>query len=106
MGPGVLAPWQGLQFSLVASIVDPRAGSGVCCSTLYRLPSAVGALPSGALLWAASYGGDPGPLLALRPRRALAALALGARGRLLRLWQWSSPRSARCGARLVPAVCV
>lgn len=34
---------------------DANAG-GMCCHTLYELPTQVGAMPAGTLLWAASYG--------------------------------------------------
>lgn len=45
-------------FRPVARIRDPAAsdGAGICCSTLYVLPSAVGALPAGTVLWADTTG--------------------------------------------------
>jgi hypothetical protein len=48
----------GLSFHQVAVIKDPEAtnGDGICCSTLYELPSAVGALPAGTVLWADTVG--------------------------------------------------
>ncbi|MEU6402486.1 exo-alpha-sialidase [Streptomyces sp. NPDC046985] len=40
---------------------DAAGGEGLCCSTLYELPQAVGDLPAGTLLWAASVGQDASP---------------------------------------------
>jgi hypothetical protein len=45
-------------FQQVAEIRDPTAANGgsVCCGSLYELPSRVGALPAGTVLWAATTG--------------------------------------------------
>jgi hypothetical protein len=48
----------GVSFDVVGRVDDARAQGGLCCGTLYRLPKPLGALPAGALLWAASLGGD------------------------------------------------
>jgi len=48
----------GVSFAVVGHVGDDRAGGGLCCATLYRLPHALGDLSAGALLWAASVGGD------------------------------------------------
>ncbi|MFI5778598.1 sialidase family protein [Nocardia sp. NPDC051570] len=44
----------GETFTERATIVDPLAADGgqLCCSSLYELPTAVGDLPAGTLLWA------------------------------------------------------
>ncbi len=53
-------------FHVVGHIDDPVAQGGLCCSTLYQLPHALGALPAGTLLWATSVGGDtPGQPMSL-----------------------------------------
>jgi hypothetical protein len=47
----------GQTFHRRATISDPAAdGTGICCSTLYELPSAVGQLPAGTVLWANTSG--------------------------------------------------
>jgi hypothetical protein len=48
----------GRTFRQIAEIPDPAAagGTGICCSTLYELPSPVGALPKGTVLWASTVG--------------------------------------------------
>jgi hypothetical protein len=48
----------GRTFQQIATIADPAAegGAGICCSTLYELPSAVGPLPKGSVLWANTAG--------------------------------------------------
>lgn len=43
-------------FGQIGQIVDPAFSSGLCCGALYELPQAVGSLPAGTLLWAASVG--------------------------------------------------
>lgn len=48
----------GVGFEVVGQVGDDRAGGGLCCATLYRLPRALGDLPAGSILWAASVGGD------------------------------------------------
>jgi hypothetical protein len=48
----------GRTFRQLAEIPDPAAagGIGICCSTLFELPSPVGALPKGTVLWAGTVG--------------------------------------------------
>lgn len=48
----------GETFQQVAQIRDPTAANAatVCCATLFELPTAVGNLPAGTVLWAASTG--------------------------------------------------
>jgi hypothetical protein len=48
----------GATFHQIAVIKDPEAagGDGICCSTLYELPSTVGGLPAGTVLWADTVG--------------------------------------------------
>lgn len=48
----------GATFHQVAEIRDPTAANGasVCCATLFQLPTAVGRLAAGTVLWAASTG--------------------------------------------------
>lgn len=48
----------GVSFTPVGAIDEPAAARGLCCATLYELPQAVGGLPAGTVLWAASVGGD------------------------------------------------
>ena len=45
-----------VSFHVVGNIDDTRMAGGLCCGTLYELPSAIGAIPAGALFWAASLG--------------------------------------------------
>ncbi|MFJ7217440.1 sialidase family protein [Amycolatopsis sp. NPDC098790] len=47
----------GRAYTNIATIDDATASRGICCGTLYELPAAVGGLPAGTLLWAASFGG-------------------------------------------------
>ncbi len=47
-----------VSFDVIGHVGDDRAAGGLCCATLYRLPRALGDLPAGSLLWAASVGGD------------------------------------------------
>ncbi len=59
LGGAILASHDdGFSFAAIGHIDDPIMKSGLCCSTLYELPRALGALPAGTLLWAASIGGD------------------------------------------------
>jgi len=44
--------------SAPVGVVRDTSAHGLCCSTLYELPAAAGALPAGTLLWAASVGQD------------------------------------------------
>jgi len=46
----------GLSFHVIGHIDEPLASGNLCCTTLYELPRALGKLPAGALLWAASTG--------------------------------------------------
>lgn len=48
----------GATFEQVGAIADPDGanGRGMCCGTLYELPSAVGDMPAGTLLWAGTFG--------------------------------------------------
>ena len=45
-------------FQQIGSIADPEGadGRGMCCGTLFELPSPVGDMPTGTLLWAATVG--------------------------------------------------
>lgn len=49
---------QGATFHQVGSIADPEGanGRGMCCGTLFELPSQVGDMPAGTLLWAGTFG--------------------------------------------------
>ena len=51
----------GQTFSPLSSITDPQFAGGLCCGTLYELPSAVGNLPAGTVLWAGSVGQNTSP---------------------------------------------
>ena len=51
----------GRAYTNIATIDDATASRGICCGTLYELPAAVGGLPAGTLLWAASFGGENHP---------------------------------------------
>jgi hypothetical protein len=48
----------GATFQQVGSIADPEGanGRGMCCGTLFELPSPVGDMPAGTLLWGATMG--------------------------------------------------
>ncbi|WP_265447309.1 sialidase family protein [Flexivirga meconopsidis] len=52
----------GRTFTKIAAINEPRAPQGVCCASIYELPQAVGDLPEGTLLFAASYGANALPM--------------------------------------------
>ncbi|HZX08837.1 sialidase family protein [Kribbella sp.] len=54
----------GSSFTQVGTVADPQAaaGKGLCCATLFELPRAVGGLPAGTLLWAASVGASARPM--------------------------------------------
>lgn len=45
-------------FQQVGSIADPDGANdrGMCCGTLFELPSQVGDMPAGTLLWAGTFG--------------------------------------------------
>jgi hypothetical protein len=59
-GAGVISAStdNGRTFHQLATIKDPAAagGGGICCSTLYELPSSVGQLPAGTVLWVNTSG--------------------------------------------------
>lgn len=48
----------GATFTRVGAIADPAGadGRGMCCGTLFELPSPVGDMPAGTLLWAGTFG--------------------------------------------------
>lgn len=48
----------GATFQHVGTVADPAGadGQGMCCATLYELPSPVGDMPAGTLLWATTAG--------------------------------------------------
>jgi hypothetical protein len=48
----------GLTFSALGDVDDPMEAGGMCCQTLFELPVAIGTMPAGTLLWAASFGAD------------------------------------------------
>lgn len=48
----------GKSFARVGIIADTEFATGLCCGTLFELPSVVGGLRAGTLLWAGSVGGD------------------------------------------------
>lgn len=48
----------GKSFARIGTINDADFASGLCCGTLYELPTPVGSLRAGTLLWAGSVGGD------------------------------------------------
>lgn len=49
----------GVKFTQVGTITDSNMDAGnMCCGTLYELPSQVGSLAPGTLLWSASIGYD------------------------------------------------
>ena len=48
----------GASFTLQGSVSDAAWPKGLCCGSISELPSAVGALPAGTLVWSASTGQD------------------------------------------------
>ena len=46
----------GTAFAKISAIQDPDFSGGLCCGTLFELPSQVGSLVPGTLLWAGSVG--------------------------------------------------
>ncbi len=46
----------GTKFSLIGEIEDPDFNTRLCCGTLFELPSQVGSLAPGTLLWAGAVG--------------------------------------------------
>jgi hypothetical protein len=63
-GTGLGAIYQstndGQTFAQVGTVTDPDAAQGLCCTSIFELPSQIGALPAGTLLWAASERADAG----------------------------------------------
>lgn len=49
----------GATFTEIGTVRDPASADGLCCASLYELPSAVGGMPAGTLLWAGSFGQAP-----------------------------------------------
>lgn len=50
----------GATFQQIGTVRDPAAADGFCCTSLYELPSPVGSMPAGTLVWAGSFGQDGG----------------------------------------------
>lgn len=50
----------GATFTRIGTVRDPAAANGFCCTSMYELPSAIGAMPAGTLVWAGSFGQDAG----------------------------------------------
>jgi hypothetical protein len=48
----------GTSFKPIGVANDPTNRTGMCCHTLYELPVAIGSMPAGTLLWAASFGAN------------------------------------------------
>ncbi|MDH0867404.1 sialidase family protein, partial [Mitsuaria sp. GD03876] len=48
----------GTSFQLQGTVSDTAWAKGLCCGSVFELPSAVGVLPAGTLLWSASVGQD------------------------------------------------
>ncbi|WP_431265195.1 sialidase family protein [Roseateles chitinivorans] len=48
----------GTSFQPQGAVTDAAWPKGLCCGSVYELPSAVGVLPAGTLLWSASVGQD------------------------------------------------
>ncbi len=46
----------GVTFTKIGGVKDADFSGGLCCGTLYELPSQVGDLPAGMLLWSGSVG--------------------------------------------------
>jgi hypothetical protein len=46
----------GVTFAKIGAVTDSDFSGGLCCGTLYELPSQVGTLPAGTLLWSGSVG--------------------------------------------------
>lgn len=48
----------GVSFSHLGTVADPEGagGRGMCCGSLFELPTAVGDMPAGTLLWATTTG--------------------------------------------------
>jgi hypothetical protein len=52
----VYASSDGTSFSKIGAVTDTDFSGGLCCGTLYELPSQVGTLSAGTLLWSGSVG--------------------------------------------------
>jgi hypothetical protein len=52
----IYANSDGSGFTQIGAITDPDFADGLCCATLYELPSQIGSLTPGTLLWAGSVG--------------------------------------------------
>jgi len=52
----IYASSDGVSFARVGAVQDPDFSGGLCCGTLYELPSQVGGLTPGTLLWSGSVG--------------------------------------------------
>ena len=50
----------GKTFDQIGQVRDPAAADGFCCTSIYELPSPVGSMPAGTLVWAGSFGQDAG----------------------------------------------
>ncbi|MGA8116597.1 MAG: sialidase family protein [Actinocatenispora sp.] len=50
----------GASFQQIGAVRDPASAAGQCCSSLYELPSQIGSMPAGTLVFSASYGADAG----------------------------------------------
>lgn len=48
----------GASWSVLSQVRDAASSDGLCCSSLYELPQALGDLPAGSILYSASYGGN------------------------------------------------
>jgi hypothetical protein len=57
----------GASFQRIGTLVDPEFATGLCCGTLFEMPQAVGAIPAGTLLYAASVGADRADVLMAQP---------------------------------------
>ncbi|KAA2253558.1 exo-alpha-sialidase [Solihabitans fulvus] len=86
----------GASFAQLGRIADPLGDNGVCCADLFELPSQVGSLRPGTLLWVGAFGeaARPVPVMSLRIWQStdrgrtwsyLSACAEAADGR--RLWE-------------------
>lgn len=50
----------GATFTPIGQVRDPAAATGFCCTSIYELPSAIGSMPAGTLLWSGSFGQNGG----------------------------------------------
>lgn len=86
-GAGVISAStdNGRTFRQIATIKDPAGagGASTCCSTLYELPSAVGRLPAGTVLWINTSGFSAPPDARKTSNRLWASTDHGATWRFL-----------------------